>query len=91
MGYIKIDTETGEVVERSEDRSEKPSPKDEYGQPDSQPAVREITEDMLREEERRRKRKEDIIGSLTPGQLEKLIRRNQIEDLLREKPEEGHA
>ncbi|MBU1017699.1 hypothetical protein KKA33_01585 [Patescibacteria group bacterium] len=92
MGYIKIDTETGEVLERSgDDRQKQPSHKNEYGHPDPQPTTQEITEDMLREDEQRRKRKKDIIGSLTPEQLEDLISRNQIKDLIKEKPEIGHA
>jgi len=92
MGLIKIDTETGEVIERSEKEPEK-SPEKQEEMPDigPQPTVQEITEDMLRREKERRERKEKIIGNLTPEQLEELIQRNRIGDLLRKKPEIGNA
>ncbi len=92
MGYIKIDTETGEVIDYSDESSGEQPEKEKRPYPDPQPATQEITEDMLKkEEERRRKKRGEIIDSLTPEELENLIRRNRIEDLFRKKKEIGQA
>lgn len=90
MGYIKIDTETGETLEEYGNEPTE-QPKEEQEIPRPQPTLRKITEKDLHRENERRKRKEGIIGSLTAEELKEIMQRNQIQDLFRRKPEIGQA